>query len=227
MKLTIIIPVYNEASTVETLVDMVLAVPLDKEVIVVDDGSTDGSRQIILNLQDKHPRRIQALVKPQNQGKGSAIRTALLYARGDVVIIQDADLELTPQEYVQLITPFRHPQTQVVYGSRFLRHNPSISTYTRITNRLLAGFTNLLYGSNLTDEATSYKLFHRELINSFHLESVGFEFCPEVTAKTLRKKIKIIEIPISYTPRPKSQGKKVTFWDGLRAVWTLFKYRIT
>jgi glycosyltransferase involved in cell wall biosynthesis len=227
MKLTIIIPVYNEAGTVETLVDMVLAVPLDKEVIVVDDGSTDGSRQIILNLQDKHPRRIQALVKPQNQGKGSAIRTALLYARGDVVIIQDADLELSPQEYIQLITPFNHPQTQVVYGSRFLRHNPNISTYTRVTNRLLAGFTNLFYGSHLTDEATSYKLFRRELLNSFRLASVGFEFCPEVTAKTLRKKIKIIEIPISYTPRLKSQGKKVTFWDGLRAVWTLFKYRIT
>jgi dolichol-phosphate mannosyltransferase len=226
MKLTIIIPVYNEASTVETLVDMVLAVPLDKEIIMVDDGSTDGSRQIILNLQDRHPKRLQALVKHQNQGKGSAIRTALLYARGDIVIIQDADLELTPQEYIQLLNPFRRPQTQVVYGSRFLRKNPNISTYTRITNRLLAGCTNLLYGSRLTDEATSYKLFRRQLLNSFHLESVGFEFCPEVTAKTLRKKIKITEIPISYTPRQRSQGKKVTFWDGIRAVWTLLKYRI-
>jgi len=222
MKLSIIIPVYNEQDTIEETLRRVQAVEANKEIIIVDDGSTDGTREI---LQGYHANGCQILFHPANQGKGSAIRTALPYVTGDIVIIQDADLEYDPQEYSLLMQPFVEQNADIVYGSRFLKGCPRMRLPNRIANKILAWTASLLFAARLTDEATCYKAFRREIITSLPLTCKRFEFCPEVTARLLRRGYHIHEVPISYTPRTAKEGKKISWKDGFIALWTLIKYR--
>ncbi len=227
-KLSIIVPVYNEAATVGDLIERVLAVDLDdveREIIVVNDGSTDQSDEVLETIREEWPDLIEVRHHESNRGKGAAIRTALELVTGDVVIIQDADLEYDPQEYPKLLAPFDDPAVQAVYGSRNLRGNPRSSWSFYWGGRLVSWVANLLYGSDLTDEATGYKLIRTELLRSLDLQSEGFEFCPEVTSKLLRRGVRIHEIPISYEPRGLDEGKKIAWEDGLIAVWTLVRQR--
>lgn len=229
MRISVIIPVYNEAATVTQVVEQVVEVKLDdveKEIIVVNDGSTDGTDAVLDSLAARWPNPLKIVHHERNQGKGAAIRTALEHVTGDVVITQDADLEYAPQEYPRLLAPFENPAVQVVYGSRNLRRNPRSSWSFYWGGRLLSWVTNLLYGSHITDEATGYKAFRADLLRDLDLQSNGFEFCPEVTSKVLRRGIRIHEVPISYQPRSFAEGKKINWCDGLQAIWTLLKYRL-
>lgn len=222
MKLTVIIPIYNEKETIKALLNKVQSVNFNKEIIIVDDGSTDGSRELIKQLKDPN---IKVYFHEKNQGKGAAIRTAIRHASGDIIIIQDADLEYDPQDYYKLIEPIKKGEADVVYGSRFLGNNPL--SYSRFYwgGRFLSWLTNILYSCYITDEPTCYKMFKSEVLKSLDLKCKGFEFCPEVTAKVCRRGIKILEIPISYKPRSIEQGKKIRWIDGLIAIWTILKYR--
>ena len=229
MKISVIIPVYNEAATIAQVVEQVLEVELDtieKEIIVVNDGSTDGTDAVLTALATRWPNPLKIVHHERNRGKGAAIRTALEHVTGDVVITQDADLEYTPQEYPRLLAPFEDPAVQVVYGSRNLHRNPRSSWSFYWGGRLLSWVANLLYGSHITDEATGYKAFRADLLRDLDLQSNGFEFCPEVTSKILRRGIRIHEVPISYQPRSFAEGKKINWYDGLRAIWALLKYRL-
>ncbi|MDY6875529.1 MAG: glycosyltransferase family 2 protein [Chloroflexota bacterium] len=228
MKISVIIPVYNEAMTVTQVVEQVLKVRLDdveKEIIAVNDGSTDGTDAVLESLAARWPNPLKVVHHERNQGKGAAIRTALEHVTGDIVITQDADLEYTPQEYPRLLAPFENPAVQVVYGSRNLHRNPRSSWSFYWGGRLLSWTVNLLYGSHITDEATGYKALRTDLLRDLDLQSNGFEFCPEVTSKILRRGIQIHEVPISYQPRSFAEGKKINWHDGLQAIWTLLKYR--
>src|SRR5574341_1084742 len=204
MKLSVIMPVYNEAGTVAEIVRRVLAVPVAKELIIVDDGSTDGTREILRRLS---PDVATVLYHERNQGKGAAIRTGLEHATGRLVLIQDADLEYDPGDYPALVQPILEGKAQVVYGSRVL--DPG-NTYAHLRfylgGRLLSLLANLLYGCRITDEPTCYKLIPRDLLKSLNLQCRGFEFCPEVTAKIARRDIPIYEVPIRYAPRTMEQG---------------------
>jgi len=220
------VPVYNEHATLESLLQRVLAVPVDKEVLVVDDGSRDGTREVLASLAKRLP--IRAFYHERNRGKGYAIRTALAEARGDIVIIQDADLEYDPEDYPRLIAPIVRGETNVVYGSRYLAHNnPLPLTHFKVAVLLLNGMANLLYGTHLTDEATCYKVFRTSLIKSVPLRCERFEFCPEVTARVAKRGERILEIPITYHYRTRAQGKKIGWRDGFEAIWTLLRYRFT
>jgi glycosyltransferase involved in cell wall biosynthesis len=226
--LSVIVPVYNEAQTVARVIDHVLAVKLEgfeREIIVVNDGSTDGTDEVLKQLADEGSNRIKVIHHEENQGKGAAIRTALEHVEGDIVVTQDADLEYDPGEFPKLLALFEDPAVQVVYGSRNLRKNPRSSWSFYWGGRLVSWVANLLYGSDLTDEATGYKLFRTGLLRSLDLQADGFAFCPEVTGKLLRRKIEIHEIPISYRPRSLDEGKKISWIDGLKAVWVLVKHR--
>jgi dolichol-phosphate mannosyltransferase len=229
VKISVIIPVYNEAATITQVVEQVLEVELDtveKEIIVVNDGSTDETDAVLTTLATRWPNPPKIVHHERNRGKGAAIRTALEHVTGDVVITQDADLEYIPQEYPRLLAPFEDPAVQVVYGSRNLHRNPRSSWSFYWGGRLLSWVANLLYGSHITDEATGYKAFRADLLRDLDLQSNGFEFCPEVTSKILRRGIRIHEVPISYQPRSFAEGKKINWCDGLRAIWTLLKYRL-
>ena len=225
MKLSVIIPVYNEESTISEVIDKVRAVelPVDKEIIVVDDGSTDHTVEILEQRQQDvtfvHFSRI-------NFGKGAAIRVGLTYVTGGIVIIQDADLELDPNEYRLLLTPILAGEAHTVYGSRFLKPVHNIPRRTIVANKFLTWVTNLLYKSSLTDMETAYKAFRAEIITRLPLKCHRFEFEPEVTAKLLRNGYRIKEVPISYNPRTAAEGKKINWRDGVSAVWTLLKYRL-
>ncbi len=228
MKLSIIIPVYNEAQTVAQLIERVLAVELrdvEREILVVNDGSTDQSRDVLERIAARRPDLVQVYHHRRNQGKGAAIRTALEHVTGDIVITQDADLEYAPEEYPKLLALFEDPAVQVVYGSRNLRNNPRSSWAFYWGGRLVSWVANLLYGSALTDEATGYKLLRTDLLRSLDLQSDGFGFCPEVTSKLLKRDVEIHEIPISYQPRGLEEGKKISWKDGLKAIWTLVRHR--
>jgi glycosyltransferase involved in cell wall biosynthesis len=204
----------------------VLDVPVDKEVVVVDDGSRDGTREVLRGLAERLP--IRAFFHERNRGKGAAIRTALAEARGTIVIIQDADLEYDPAEYPRLIEPIVKGETNVVYGSRYLRpDNPLPFTHFKVAVLLLNSMANLLYGLRLTDEATCYKVFRASLLRSLPLRCERFEFCPEVTARVAKRGEKIVEIPIRYRYRTKAEGKKIGWSDGFEAIWTLLKYRFS
>ncbi len=219
--ISVIIPVYNEKATVAQLIRRVSKVPFEKEIIVVDDGSNDGTADILKEFSG----RVKLISHDQNKGKGAAIRTALREVRGDIVITQDADLEYDPSDYGKLLEPILNGETDVVYGSRNLKDNPKSNPSFYLGGVILSKLANFLYGAHITDEATGYKLFRTEVLKSLNLRCNGFEFCPEVTAKVLRRGHKIKEIPISYQPRGFSQGKKICWLDGVKAVITLLKYR--
>lgn len=228
MKLSVIIPVYNEESTIAEVIDRVSALEVpgfEKEIIVVDDGSRDESASIIDNYRKKYPNIIKVHTSLINLGKGAAIRFGLEYATGDVILIQDADLELQPEEYPRLVEPILRGETDVVYGSRFRGSAKNIPFKTRVANWVLTKFSNLLYGSKLTDMATAYKVFRSEVIKGLRLRSARFEFEPEVTAKLLMSGYKIVEVPISYHPRSVDEGKKIGWIDGIEYIYTLLKYR--
>ncbi len=225
MKLSVIIPVYKEEATLEEIITRVRATGLADEIIVVDDGSSDNSPAILKRLQHSAQPFLRLLWHEQNQGKGAAIRTGLAAVTGDLVLVQDADLEYDPADYPALLAPFTNPQVEVVYGSRNLQRNPKSTFAFYWGGRLLSWVTNWLYGSRITDEATGYKIIKTALLRNIGLETNGFEFCPEVTAKLLQRGIPIHEVPISYHPRSWAEGKKIQWHDGLVAIWTLTKYR--
>ena len=227
MKLSIIIPAYNEKNTIEEIIKRVKAVNLPdvaKEIIVVDDGSTDGTTQILKEIE-KNNDEIKVLYHQKNLGKGAAVRTALAKATGDYTIIQDADLEYDPEDYQLMIKPIFKGKAEVVYGSRFTGERRNMLFWHYVGNRFLSLVTNILYNTTLSDMETCYKLFKTDILKSLNLKAKGFEFEPEVTAKTLRKGIKIYEVPISYAGRDFSEGKKITWKAGFKALWILIKYR--
>jgi len=224
MKLSVIVPVYNEKPTLETLVKKVVAVKISREIILVDDGSTDGSRELVKKLS--HQPNIRAIFHDRNQGKGMAIRTGITHATGDYVIIQDADLEYDPQDYFKLLKPIKEGKAEVVYGSRFTGEHRNMFFWHWIANQFLTLITNILYNTTLSDMETCYKVFPTRLLQSIKLNCRRFEFEPEVTAKILRQGIRIYEVPISYAGREYSEGKKIAWHDGLIALWILIRYRV-
>ncbi len=224
MKLTVIIPTYNEAPTLSQIIEKVKSVPINKEIIIIDDGSTDKTNNILKKyIFDK---QILVLNHRKNMGKGSAISTAQKFVTGDIVIIQDADLETNPQNYLQLIKPILNLQGKVVYGSRFLNNKKNNDWKFYYGAKLLTKLTNLLYNQNLTDAHTCYKMFDSKLFKSLPLKCKGFEFCPEVTARISKMGIKIIELPMEYYPRTTNGGKKLKIKDGVIALITLFRYKL-
>jgi glycosyltransferase involved in cell wall biosynthesis len=230
MKLSIIIPVYNEEQTINEVVERVWAVDLgeiEKEVILANDASSDGTRRIIDESQWIGDARVRVYDSPINLGKGAAVRLGLKMATGDIVLVQDADLELDPNEYGALLAPILEGRTRVVYGSRFLQTTSRIPFKTRFVNRSLTLLTNLLFRGRLTDMETAYKVFRREVIQAVRLRCVGFDFEPEITAKLLMAREPILEVPIAYHPRRADEGKKIRWTDGVDAVYVLFKCRLT
>jgi len=219
VKLSVLIPAYNEAPTVEALIRRVAAVDVDKEIIVVNDGSTDGTGEILDRLDIPGLRVIH---HPKNQGKGAAIRTAIAAAQGDAIIIQDADLEYDPDDYHKLVEKMVAENAKVVYGVRSLKGQ---KPFIRLGNQFLTWMTNLIYGSRIHDMETCYKLVDRELMQSFRITCNRFDLEAEVTAKILKRGHRIYEVPISYTPR---EEKKLSPWrDGFPALWALIKFRFT
>jgi len=224
MKLSIVIPVYNEADNIREILKRVQATRAASEIIVVDDGSQDGSRELLARLDGKN--RIRVILHPKNQGKGAAVRTGIGAARGDVVLIQDADLEYNPRDYPALLQPIQDGIADVVYGSRFLGGpRRAVMFWHMLANQLLTLMTNVLYNTILTDMETGYKVFRRQVAQGLILRARGFEFEPEFTAKILKHKHRIFEVPISFNPRDYSQGKKIKLRDAFVAVWALLKYR--
>lgn len=225
MNLSVIIPIYNEEKFLREIIERVSETNLVYEIICVDDGSSDDSPSILNELKLHNDPPILVLSHSENKGKGAAIRTGLSKVRGDLVLIQDADLEYNPKNYKDLLAPFDNNDVQVVYGSRNLIKNPKSSVAFYYGGRLLSVVTNIIYGSKITDESTCYKVFRTDLLKSMNLNRDGFDFCPEVTAKTLKRGIKIHEVPISYNPRSRDEGKKIKWYDGIIAIWTLLKFR--
>ncbi|MGA8489504.1 MAG: glycosyltransferase family 2 protein [Terriglobales bacterium] len=227
MKLSVIIPVYNERATLRQVVERVLAVPLELEVVCVDDGSRDGSREILADLQRQY-QQVQVFLQPRNMGKGAALRRGIQQATGDFVIIQDADLEYDPGDYPLLLDPLVQGKADVVYGSRFLGAAPHRVLYFwhSVGNRLLTLLSNCLTDINLTDMETCYKVFRREVVQSIPIEENRFGFEPEITVKIAKRRLRIYEVGISYWGRTYEEGKKIGWKDGLRAVWCLLKYSI-
>ncbi|MBM3935007.1 MAG: glycosyltransferase family 2 protein [SAR202 cluster bacterium] len=230
LKLSVIIPVYNEETTISEVIDKVKRVDLgdiDKEIIVADDGSTDQTSTIVKKKFEtlEVTKVYTSLI---NLGKGAAVRFGLDYATGDLIIIQDADLELDPNEYTRLLKPILDGETDVVYGSRFLgKKNRNIPFISRQANRFLTTLGNVLFGGKLTDMETAYKVFRRDVIKSVRLRTVGFDIEAEITAKLLKKGYKIKEVPISYNPRTAEQGKKISWIDGVETIYTLLKCRFS
>lgn len=227
MKLSVIIPVYNERATLKHVVDKVLSVPIEIELICVDDGSNDGTREVLSELQSHHPQ-IKVLLQSKNMGKGAALRRGIHEATGDYVIIQDADLEYDPDDYPLLLEPLIENKADVVYGSRFLGGRPHRVLYFwhSAGNWFLTLLSNSLTNINLTDMETCYKIFRREVIQSIPIEENRFGFEPEITVKIAKRRLRIYEVGISYQGRTYEEGKKIGWKDGFRALWCLFKYSI-
>ncbi|HEX5430992.1 MAG TPA: glycosyltransferase family 2 protein [Bryobacteraceae bacterium] len=227
MKVSILIPVYNEFLTLPLVVQRVLEAPLpegcEKEIVIVDDGSTDGTAELLARYKDS-PLVIvhRSLV---NFGKGAALRIGIAKSTGDFLLVQDGDLEYDPKDYMKILEPLVSGRAKVVYGSRFRNRIRGMKRRNRLANRILALAANILYGAGITDEATAYKAFAREVIAAIELRCVRFEFCPEITAKARRLGYRIFEVPISYNPRGILEGKKIRWQDGWEAFWTLLKYR--
>ncbi len=227
-KISIVIPAFNEEKTIESILDRLESVDfgdIQKEIIIVDDGSKDGTALILKKYQDKYK-----VIRHQiNSGKGAAVRAGFKEASGDFIVVQDADLEYDPKDIKRMVDYAREKKADVVYGSRRLgdlkTKNLKAGWFYHLGGRFLTIFTNLLYGIKITDEPTCYKMISRDVLKKINLRSTGFEFCPEITAKIARQRIPIYEIPISYIPRSKKEGKKIKFKDGLIAIWTLIRYR--
>jgi glycosyltransferase involved in cell wall biosynthesis len=223
--LSVVMPAYNERETIEEMIRRVLAVPLRIELIVVDDGSKDGTRDILAALARELP--IKLILQPSNAGKGSALRRGFQEVTGDLVVIQDADLEYSPEEFPELISLICEGRADVVYGSRFLgRHRVFLFTHYA-GNRLLTLITNVLYNTMLTDMETCYKVMRTEVLRSMTLDSNGFGIEPELTAKIFKRQYRVYEVPITYDGRNYDEGKKITWRDGVVALWVLLKYRFT
>ncbi len=224
MNITAIIPVYNEVDTIQEIVRRVQAVGLITEILIVDDGSTDGTRDLLGDL-DAQPG-VRVILQERNQGKGSAVRAGMKAAQGDILLIQDADLEYDPRDYPALLKPLEEDIADVVYGSRFLGGpRRPILFWNMVANKILTLMTNILYNNILTDMETGYKVFRREVIEDLSLKSKRFNFEPEFTAKILKRKVRIYEVPISFNPREYHEGKKIRMRDAFEAVWALLKYR--
>lgn len=226
MKLSVIMPVYNEVGTLEEIVGQVLATGLAHEIVMVDDGSTDGSRDIMKQWEE-HPV-IRVIYHETNKGKGSAVRTGFEVATGEVFVIQDADLEYDPRDYPKLLQPIEEGRADVVYGSRFIG-GPARKVYFwhRVGNQVLTLITNIFYNLDLTDMETCYKCFRAEIVRGMVLRSRRFEFEPEITAKIAKRGYRIFEVSIAYYGREYHEGKKITGMDAFPAIWTLIKYRFT
>ena len=223
-RLSVIVPVFDERNTVVEIVRRMRAVdlPIEREIVLVDDGSTDGTRDVLGQLTDS---TVRVVLHPHNRGKGAAVRSGLEQVTGDLVLIQDADLEYDPEDWPKLLNPMLRGKARVVYGSRFTGERRNMLFLHWVGNRFLSLVTNILYNTTLSDMETCYKLFDRDVIDGIDLRSSRFEFEPEVTAKVLRRGIRIYEVPISYAGREFREGKKITWRDGLVALWTLLKYR--
>jgi len=228
MKLSAVMPVYNEQATLQKVVERVMAVPLEIELICVDDGSTDGSREILAQLQSQHPQ-IKVLLQPKNTGKGAALRRGIQESTGDFVIIQDADLEYDPSDYPALLVPLIEGKADVVYGSRFLGSGPHRVLYFwhSIGNSILTLISNALTNMNMTDMETCYKVFRREILQSIPIDEDRFGFEPEITVKIAKRRLRVYEVGISYWGRTYEEGKKIGWKDGFRALWCLLKYTVT
>ena len=227
MKLSVVMPVYNEQATLREVISRVLAVPLEIELICIDDGSRDGSREILSELQSTHPQ-IRVLLQPRNMGKGAALRRGIQEATGDFVLVQDADLEYDPSDYPALLHPLLEGKADVVYGSRFLGAAPHRVLYFwhYVANRILTLLSNALTNINLSDMETCYKVFRREILQSIPIEEDRFGFEPEITVKVARRRLRIYEVGISYWGRTYEEGKKIGWQDGVRALWCLLKYTL-
>jgi glycosyltransferase involved in cell wall biosynthesis len=225
MKLSVVIPVYNEVKTIDELVSRVSAVPLDKEIIIVDDGSKDGTREKLEGIRSRHPEAVVVLHE-KNRGKGAALRTGFAHATGEVIVVQDADLEYDPREYPKLIEPIIDGRADVVFGSRFLGGPHRVMFFWHyLGNQLLTLMSNILTNLNLTDMETCFKMFKREVLESIRLRSDSFGFEPEFTAQVAKKHFKIYEVPISYSGRTYEEGKKIGLRDGFIAIYFMFRSR--
>jgi len=224
MKVSVIIPVYNEVNTIEEILRRVEAQNLANEILIIDDGSTDGTREKLASLNED--RHLRIILHDHNQGKGAAVRTGIQEANGDVFLIQDADLEYDPRDYPALIQPIEEGIADVVYGSRFLG-GPRRTTmfWHMVANKMLTFMTNLLYNTILSDMETGYKVFKQETVTGMKLRANKFDFEPEFTAKILKRKARVYEVPISFNPRDYDEGKKIGITDAFHALWALIKYR--
>ena len=224
MKLSVIIPVYNEVESIQVILKRVREQNLAHEIVVVDDGSKDGTRDVLKELDGKDGVRV--ILHERNKGKGAAVRTGMEAALGDVLLIQDADLEYDPRDYPTLLKPIEEGIADVVYGSRFMGGARRVAMFWHmVANQLLTFMTNILYNTILTDMETGYKVFRREILDGMVLHANSFDFEPEFTAKILKRNFRIFEVPITFNPRDYTQGKKIKLHDAFEAVWTLIKYR--
>ena len=224
MKLSVIIPVYNEVESIEEILRRVKATKMATEIVIVDDGSKDGTREVLKKLDGKGSVRV--ILHEKNQGKGASVRTGMKATKGDILLIQDADLEYDPRDYPALLKPLEEGIADVVYGSRFLGGPHRVTMFWHmLANKILTLTTNLLYDTILSDMETGYKVFRREVLENINLHANRFDFEPEFTAKILKQKVRIFEVPISFNPRDYSEGKKIKLKDAFAAFWVLIKYR--
>ncbi len=224
MKLSVIIPIYNEVESIREIINRVKDTKLAWEIVLVDDGSIDGTRDLLKELDGKD--NIRVILKEKNEGKGSAVVAGVQAAKGDILLIQDADLEYDPRDYPTLLKPLEEGVADVVYGSRFLGGPRRVVMFWHmVANYLLTFMTNILFNTILSDMETGYKVFRKEVVEGMTIHAKRFDFEPEFTAKILKRKYRIFEVPISFNPRDYSQGKKIKLKDAFEAVWTLLKYR--
>jgi glycosyltransferase involved in cell wall biosynthesis len=229
-KITVLIPIFNEINTLKLIlekIDEVSFCGLEKEIILIDDYSTDGTRGILAELKETCPDKYKIFYHEKNMGKGAALRTGFEHVTGDITIIQDADLEYNPEDYEPLIKVLVDGEADVVYGSRFLNEKSEFMLLSKLANKFLTFITNILYGVHLTDMETCYKAFKTEFIKGIQIKSNRFDFEPEITAKVLKKGAKLKELPISYNAREYDEGKKITWKDGVHAILALVKFRFS